>query len=309
MKLSIVTTLYKSAPYIKEFHKRASDAARQLVEEEYEIVFVNDGSPDNSLDLAIQLSVIDDHVLVVDLSRNFGHHRAMMTGLAHAKGERVFLLDSDLEEEPEWLLSFADQMGHNACDVVYGVQEIRKGGWFERLSGFCAYKLFNILCDIEFPDNLVTARLMKQSYVKALLLHQEREIVIAGLWVITGFNQQAQIVNKHATSETTYTFRKKLTAIVNVITSFSNIPLIFTFYIGLSISFFAIIYVAYLVIYRLFLSKPISGWTSVMASIWLMGGLIIFFIGVIGLYIAKIFSETKQRPNTIVRGIYGQSKT
>lgn len=309
MKLSIVTTLFKSAPYIEEFHKRASDAARQLAGEEYEIVFVNDGSPDNSHDLAVKLCEIDDHVLVVDLSRNFGHHKAMMTGLAHANGERVFLIDSDLEEEPEWLLSFVGHMERSACDVVYGVQEIRKGGWFERLSGFCAYKLFNFLCDIELPDNLVTARLMTRAYVKALLLHQEREIVIAGLWVITGFKQQSQIVIKHATSETTYTFRKKLTAIINMIISFSNFPLVFTFYMGLSISFFALIYVVYLVMYKLLLSKPISGWTSVMASIWLIGGMVIFFIGVIGLYIAKIFSETKQRPNTIVRGIYGRSKT
>jgi len=100
MKLSIVATLYQSAPYISEFYARASVAAKELVGEEFEIVLVNDGSPDNSLDLAIKLTEQDSHVVVVDLSRNFGHHKAMMTGLAHAKGDLVFLIDSDLEEEP-----------------------------------------------------------------------------------------------------------------------------------------------------------------------------------------------------------------
>lgn len=106
MKLSIVATLYQSAPHIKEFYVRVSAVAQQLVGDDYEIVLVNDGSPDDSLDIAIQLTDTDDHVVVVDLSRNFGHHKAMMTGLAYAKGEQVFLIDSDLEEEPEWLISF-----------------------------------------------------------------------------------------------------------------------------------------------------------------------------------------------------------
>jgi putative glycosyltransferase len=92
MMLSIVATLYQSAPHITEFHQRASAAAKELVGEDYEIVLVNDGSPDNSLDIAVNLVEIDGHVVVIDLSRNFGHHKAMMTGLAHAKGERIFLI-------------------------------------------------------------------------------------------------------------------------------------------------------------------------------------------------------------------------
>ena len=106
MKLSIVTTLYQSGVHISEFHKRISSVAQRLVGDDYEIILVNDGSPDNSLDLAIKLTEQDSHISVVDLSRNFGHHKAMMTGLAHAEGKRVFLIDSDLEEEPEWLLTF-----------------------------------------------------------------------------------------------------------------------------------------------------------------------------------------------------------
>lgn len=308
MKLSIVATLYQSAPYINEFHERVSTIARKLAGDDFEIVLVNDGSSDNSLDLAVQLVERDAHIIIVDLSRNFGHHKAMMTGLAHAKGERVFLIDSDLEEEPEWLLSFTEQMEREACDVVYGIQERRKGSWFERRSGLWFYSFFKALTGLALPENVVTARLMTRRYVDGLLRHQEREVFMAGLWHITGFDQRSHTIRKHSTSKTTYTFRSKMSLLVNSVTSFSNAPLVSIFYIGVSISLFALAYIVYLVTNWLFLAKPMSGWTSVMASIWLLGGMIISFIGVVGIYLSKIFSETKQRPYTIVRQIYAQQQ-
>lgn len=308
VKLSIVATLYQSAAYIIEFHQRATATAKQLVGDDYEIVLVNDGSPDDSLDLAVQLTEDDSHVVVVDLSRNFGHHKAMMTGLAHANGERIFLIDSDLEEEPECLIAFNEQMQCQRCDVVYGAQEQRKGGWFERWSGQWFYRFFKALTGLALPENIVTARLMTRRYVDALLSHGEREVFMAGLWHITGFDQRPQIVKKHSTSKTTYTLRRKLSLLVNSVTSFSNAPLVGIFYIGVSISMIAVLYIGYLTAQWLFLAKPLSGWTSVMASIWLLGGMIISFIGVVGIYLSKIFSETKQRPYTIVRQIYAKQK-
>lgn len=309
MKLSIVATLYQSAYHISEFYQRASAAAKQLVGEDYEIVLVNDGSPDDSLDLAVQLTESDSHIVVIDLSRNFGHHKAMMTGLAHAKGGRILLIDSDLEEEPECLIAFAEQMQSQRCDVVYGVQEQRRGGWFERWSGQWFYRFFKALTGLALPENIVTARLMTRRYVDALLRHEEREVFIAGLWHITGFDQLPQIVKKHSTSETTYTFRKKMSLLVNSVTSFSNAPLVGIFYIGVSISLVAVVYIGYLAIQWMFLAKLLSGWTSVMASIWLLGGMVISFIGVVGIYLSKIFSETKQRPYTIVRQIYAKQQS
>lgn len=306
MKLSIVATLYKSAPYIQEFYCRVTVAAQQLVNGDYEIVFVNDGSPDNSLDLAIELSQSDSHVVLVDLSRNFGHHKAMMTGLAHAQGEHIFLIDSDLEEEPEWLASFFEQMNKEQCDVVYGVQEQRKGNMFEQWSGQWFWRLFNALSNMNVPANITTARLMSRRYVDALLQHEEREVFMAGLWHITGFVQSPQIIKKHNTSESTYSVQKKLALLVNAVTSFSNTPLVSIFYMGVIISVFASFYIAYLVIHWAFFEKTLSGWTSVMASIWLLGGLVISSIGIIGIYLSKIFSETKKRPYTIVRKIYGR---
>jgi putative glycosyltransferase len=308
MKISIVATLYQSAPYVDEFCRRAGAAARELTGDGYEIVLVNDGSPDRSLDLAVSLSKTDEHIVVVDLSRNFGHHKAMMTGLAHARGDLVFLIDSDLEEEPEWLLNFSKQMKRDGCDVVYGVQEQRKGGIFERWSGHWFYHFFRALTGFALPENVVTTRLMSRRYVNALLSHEEREVFMAGLWHITGFDQRAQTIKKHSTSETTYTFRRKMSLLVNSVTSFSNAPLIGIFYIGVGISILAATYTAYLLMHWLFFSKPLSGWTSVMASIWLLGGLVISFIGIVGIYLSKIFSETKRRPYTIVRQIYGKQE-
>lgn len=306
MKLSIVATLYQSAAYVTEFHRRASTVARQVFGEDYEIVLVNDGSPDDSLDIAVHLTESDRHVVVVDLSRNFGHHKAMMTGLAHASGETVFLIDSDLEEEPEWLLSFAEQMANEGCDVVYGIQAQRKGGIIERWTGRWFYRLLNAFVGMALPENLVTARLMTRRYVDALLRHEEREVFIAGLWHITGFAQHPHTIKKFGTSDTTYSFGRKMSQVVNAVTSFSNLPLIGIFHIGVLIFLFAIAYISYLIINWAFFAKPLVGWTSVMASIWLIGGMVISFIGVVGIYLSRIFSETKRRPYTIVRQLYGK---
>lgn len=306
MKLSVVATLYRSAPYIEEFHGRAGAAARRLVGDDYEIIFVNDGSPDNSLEVAVGISQLDSRVIVVDLSRNFGHHKAMMTGLEHAQGDRVFLIDSDLEEEPEYLAEFAERMDATSVDVVYGVQLRRKGGWFERLSGSLFYNLFDALTGTSLPRNVVTARLMTRRYVNALLLHREREVFLAGLWSITGFDQTSVHLKKHHKSDSTYTLKKKMSILVNSVTSFSNAPLVWIFYLGAVISIISILYIIYLVVNRIFLAAPVDGWTSVIASIWLLGGMIISFIGVLGIYLSKIFSETKQRPYTIVRQVYGK---
>lgn len=305
MKLSAVATLYHSSKYIQEFYRRMSIAAKQFAGDDYEIILVNDGSPDNSRELAIELTEQDKHVLLVDLSKNFGHHKAMMTGLAQAQGELVFLIDSDLEEEPELLASFSRQMLKTKCDVVFGVQEKRKGGWFERWSGTIFYWMFNFLADIKVPRNIVTARLMSRRFVKALLLHSERELSIGGLYYITGFDQQAQVIKKHSTGSTTYTLSRKISIFINSITSFSNKPLVGIFYLGLSIFFFAAIYSAYLMIRWLFWSTPIVGWTSVMASFWILGGLVISMIGIIGIYLSKVFIETKNRPYTIIRQVFG----
>jgi len=308
MKLSIVATLYQSAPYIEEFYRRASAAAQRLTDD-YEIVLVNDGSPDDSLSRAVRITETDSRVVLIDLSRNFGHHKAMMTGLSYAQGERVFLIDSDLEEEPEWLIEFSNQMENDGCDVVYGVQEKRKGGFFERWSGAWFWRLFNVLTGMAIPENVVTARLMTRRYVDALLLHCEREVFFAGLLQITGFNQSQKIVKKHNTSHTSYNLRRKIALFIVAITSFSETPLVMIFYIGFLLFLSSLGYLFFILIRWVIYSQQILGWTSLIASIWLLGGLTILFIGVLGIYLSRIFLETKARPITIVRHIYRGKRT
>lgn len=302
--LSIVATMYASAPYVEEFVHRASATARRLGRP-YEIVLVNDGSPDDSLARAHAAADRYAEVRVIELSRNFGHHRAMMIGLSQARGDHVFLIDVDLEEAPELLEDFWERMlADPELDVVYGQLSRRKGGWFEQVSGAAFYSAVNWLGGVEVPRNIVTARLMKRRYVDALLEYREREIFIAGLWATTGFRQEAHPVVKTHKGETTYNLRRKLSILLNSITAFSNRPLRMIFFTGSAISAVSALYAAYLVYLTLFSSSPPSGWASLIVSVWLLGGLTIFFIGVIGMYLAKIFIEVKQRPYGTIRSIY-----
>jgi len=303
VNLSVVSTLYRSARHLREFHARVSRAA-QAVTPAYEIVLVNDGSPDDALDVARQLVVADPHVRVVDLARNFGHHKAMMTGLSYARGARVFLIDCDLEEDPELLATFEQRMKESGADVVFGVQARRRGGILERVSGWLFFASFNALSAHELPTNVLTVRLMTRRYVDALLRHQERETVIAGLWSITGFDQVAVTVAKHARNSTTYSLRRKVSILVNSVTSFSDAPLVMVFYLGLTISALAATAAGYLLVRRLFFGVLLAGWPSLIVSVWLLGGLTLFCLGILGIYLSKIFIETKQRPYTIVRDVY-----
>ena len=145
---------------------------------------------------------------------------------------------------------------------------------------------------------------MTRRYVEALLAHREREINIGGLWIVTGFKQVQQQIVKRAGSPTTYSLSRKIGHLVNAVTSFSSLPLVFTFYAGLCISVSALAYIVLLVFRYLFIATPPSGYTSIIASVWLFSGLIIFFLGIQGVYLAKVFSEVKQRPYTIVRHIH-----
>jgi putative glycosyltransferase len=271
------------------------------------VIFVNDGSPDNSLDIALSFCEKDSRVRVVDLSRNFGHHKAMMTGLMYAKGELIFLIDVDLEEPPESLTIFYEKFQNSDVDVVYGVQGKRKGPWFNQVSGSLFYILFNFLSYYPIPHNPLTARLMSKRYVEQLLKHREHLFNIEGLWEITGFKQLSVIVNKSPYKGTsTYSFSRKLAYVINAITAFSNKPLIYIAYLGLLMIIPSSLYIIYLIIGYLFFGLGITGWTSLIISIWFLGGLIIFILGIIAIYISVIFVEIKNRPYTIVRQVYEQ---
>ena len=288
---------------MEEFYVRLC-AAAESVATNFEIILVDDGSPDNSLQEALSLCRNDKRIKVIELSRNFGHHKAIMTGLVHSCGDLVFLVDSDLEEEPELLEAFYLKLKETNAEVVFGVQEKRKGGLLERVGGALFYKIFNALSTHSIPRNLVTARLMTRKYVSALVEHREREMMMAGLWTLTGFQQLPLPVRKLQRPGSTYTLRRRVGQMVNAITAFSSKPLEMIFYLGCTILFLSTIAALVIIISKLLFGTLLLGWPSLIVSIWLLGGLTIFCLGVIGIYLSKIFIEVKQRPYTIVKDVY-----
>jgi len=303
MKLSIVTSLYRSAPYLGEFYERSRAAAAGMADS-FEIVLVNDGSPDDSLQAALKLHHADPRVRIIDLARNFGQHKALLTGLEHARGDLVFCLDSDLEEDPDWLNIFHARMRETGADVVYGVQSRRKGGVFERISGSVYYACFRLLSSYPVPANQTAARLMTRRYVESLVAHRDQEVFLAGLWAITGFDQVPVTVEKRDKGSSSYDVGKKLAILLNSVTSFSNLPLVYIFYLGMAVTAVSVSAALATLVAKLFFLDFELGWPSLIISIWLLSGLTLCCLGVIGMYLSKIFTETKDRPYTIIREVY-----
>lgn len=280
------------------------------LDQDFEIVFVNDGSPDKSASIVQELIANDSRVRMVDLSRNFGHHPAILAGLEEAQGSDIFLIDSDLEEDPcviEELWSLYVNCSMDA-DVVYGIQKSRKGDWFERISGEVYYWFFSFLSDITYPKNTLTSRIMSRRYVDAVISYPEREVDVWCLFSLVGFKQVPVELEKKSSSKTTYTFKRKLEIALNTITSVSSKPLYLIFLLGFSITCFSLSYICYVVLKKVLFADVVEGWTSLISSIWLIGGLIIFSIGVIGIYLSKIFNEIKKRPRSIVKDYYGKKQ-
>lgn len=303
MKLSIVATLYRSAPGLREFHERCMRVAETLTER-IEMVLVDDGSPDDSLEIALDLQRQDPRIIVLELARNFGHHKAMMTGLAHATGDLVFLIDSDLEEPPELLADFHARLHEGGWDVVFGVQGERRGGLLQRVSGHLYYSLVDRLSDRSIPRNLVTARLMRGDYVKALVAHRDRSFQISHLWSLTGFRQSAVEIRKLALSPTTYTLGRRFRIVIEQITTTSTRLLYLVFYGGLAISALALGMLLVSMLRYLIQGVGVDGWTSIFLSVWFFGGLIVFALGILGIYLAAILEEVKDRPYTHLRRVH-----
>ena len=300
-KLSVVTTIYNSAATIAEFHKRTTAVVKKVATD-YEIIFVIDGTPDQSLDILEELAENDPKVKVIDLSRNFGHHIALMTGMSYAKGSHIFMLDVDLEEEPEWVNSYISMMNsEKQIDVVFGIQKTRKGNFLEKISGYVFWRCFNWLANTKVPENIVTCRLMTSKYVKNLIRFEEREIFIAGLCVLNGFKSKFVEVDKKSTSPTTYSFAKKMALLVNGVTSLSSRPLYFIFYIGMVITILSLGFATNILYRRLTNQIVVDGWTSLSMMILFIGGINLFCNGIMGIYLTKIFIETKRRPYNIIR--------
>ena len=303
--ISIVATMYRSRPFLERFLAECLQALAELQCTDFEIVLVNDGSPDDSLAYAIDRRKDIPSLVVVDLSRNFGHHYAMQAGLRHALGDVVFLIDCDLEVSPLTLPEFKRKLDSSGSDMVYGFQEARKGGFFEKASGGFFYKAFNWLSDIKIPENIATERIMTRRYVTALLQLGDRNLFLGGMMSWTGFQQLGlPLQKKQRDGKSTYTLLRRINLMVNAVSSFSAQPLVWVFNIGLSITTLSFLFVCYLLLRKIIFDDALLGFTSMVAMITLSLGIMTTGLGIIGIYLGKVFTQVQNRPTYIVKDVY-----
>jgi putative glycosyltransferase len=215
----------------------------------------------------------------------------------------VYLIDSDLEEPPELLGQFYNELQSNDYDVVYAFQRARTGGPMKRVGGGVAWYLVRTLYSVDAPRNHCTLRLMRREYVDALLRHREQPPVLGALFVITGFRQHGIPIDKGHRAKSSYTLGMRISVFLEGLTSFSTVPLRLISFFGLGIAFLAAVFGVFIVLQKLIYDSSV-GWASVMASVWFLGGAIIFCTGVLGIYVNHVFIEVKNRPYTIVRRVH-----
>lgn len=302
IKLSIVSTLYNSKDTFADFVSSYSAMADKLTKGAYEIILVNDGSPDNSIELAPDLVKAYPKLKILDLSRNFGQHKALLTGLEVAKGKQIYICDSDMEEPAEWLERFWKMMNGKGeeFDVVGGIQERRSRNFLDNAFGGISWKIFSALSSTKLLPNLVTARLMSRRYVDAILSYPERHVFLATLCSDVGFSQTYLGVEKIHHSVTTYSFSRKLRMFFDGITAFSTAPLYISIICSLVLGLASLILLA-ITLFQYFATETLPGWASQMALSSFVFSALFFVLSVQGLYIGRIFMETKGRPRTIVK--------
>ncbi len=305
LRWSIVSTMYRSRPYLEQFLAECLAVTRDMGCTDFEIVLVNDGSPDDSLAYARSRMAEIPQLVVVDLSRNFGHHYAMQAGLRVARGAKVFLIDCDLEVAPSVMADMSAKLDSTGADMVYGYQEARKGGWFEQLSGGVFWRGFNWLSETKVPVNLVTERVMTRRFVDALLSLGDFNLFLGGMMSWTGFVQIGMSVGKkQREGQSTYTLLKRVQLMVNAVSSFSSRPLVWLFNVGIAITALSFSYAMYLVVRKLLFGDALLGFTSMMALLALTLGILTTGLGIVGVYLGKVFNQVQNRPTYIIRDIH-----
>ena len=299
MKLSVVTTLFFSAGTIREFDARIRKVAIPLCTE-LEVIYVNDGSPDEVGDIVLKEIVpIYKGTTYIELARNFGHHKALMRGISAASGDLIFLIDSDLEEEPELLSLFLFTLASSNVELVEGVTAVRKGSFVKRVLGKYAWKIIAALSKGLVVPNLITARLFTRKFQQLLMLNMDREIFIAGLFSHVGLNRIRIQVEKASLTQSTYSFKARLKLALMGITNYSDIPLKMILWLGFSV--FLLTCVGMVCVLTIYLLGGISipGWTSLFLATACLNSITLISLGAIGLYVMRIFAEVKDRPLTM----------
>ena len=269
---------------------------------DFEIIIVDDGSTDTTLTFVKDLSLKHDNVFYISFSRNFGHQNALRAGLNFSKGEAIISMDGDLQHPPELLPKMIEKWEQGFEVVTTTRRNAVENSKFKRLSSFWYYRLINKIGDVELQQGAADFRLLDRKVVTSLKMFEEKSIFYRGLVAWVGFKQcqLAYSPRPRKYGRTKYSTRKMVRLAIDGITSFSIIPLRLATILGLSMSFFSFTYVIYALCIKLFTENAVSGWLSLLAGIYFLGGLQLVFLGIHGEYIGKIFMEVKRRPNYIV---------
>ena len=302
-KIDIVVPCYNESENIRPLYEAIKEVfAKELPDYDFNLLLVNDGSHDSSLLVLQQLAKEDNRVKYLSFSRNFGHQLAVKAGLDHAFAPAVISMDADLQHPPA-LIPTLIRKWEEGAQVVATLrtypEEISKK---KRKSSQQFYKLLNLLSDIEIKEGSADFRLLDQAVVEVIRHMRENEPFLRGMVPWVGFTQVYVPYTAQAryAGETKYTIKKMFQLALSGVTSFSVKPLYFAVFLGFFFSLFSVLYIPY-VIYSFLNGSEISGWASLIMTIVFFGGLQLIILGIIGVYIGKIFTQTKERPAYIIQ--------
>ena len=301
--ISVVVPCLDESDSINDFYSEVSKALKN-VGHEWEIIFVNDGSTDDTLSKIKGLADADDNVKYISFSRNFGKESALYAGLVSSKGDYVCVMDADLQDPPQLLPEMLDALLNSDYDIVATRRITRKGEPVIRsFSARLFYKFINKFSKLEFVDGARDYRMMTRQVADAVLKLNESNRFSKGLFTWVGFNTKwIEYENvQRAHGETSWSFWALFKYSIEGIVAFTTIPLSISTYFGLIFSVFAFILIIFLVIRNLLFSDPVQGWTSTFCMILLIGGIQLFSIGILGKYLEKTYIEIKNRPIYIVK--------
>ncbi len=295
--LTVIVPAYNEEEVIGEFHARLSSVL-ETIPMDAEILYVNDGSHDGTMELLNELHRSDDRVAVIDLSRNFGKEVAMSAGLQHAQGDAVVIIDADLQDPPELISKFIAEW-EKGYDVVYAKRAQRRGETLvKKGTAHLFYRVMQKLSDFPIPEDTGDYRLMSRRAVDALCKLSERHRFMKGLFAWIGYKQKAVLYDRDEryAGETKWNYFKLWNFAIEGITSFTIAPLKFASYFGGAIAFLAFCYGSYMIIRTLLYGSAVPGYPSMIVVVLFLGGLQLAAIGLLGEYVGRIFTETKQRP-------------
>lgn len=300
MQLSIVIPVFNEEKNINELYKRLSPVIKKITTS-YELIFIDDGSQDQSLQRIKALRRADRKIKILHFSRNFGHMPAINAGLAHAKGQKVVLMDADLQDPPKVILDMYKK-SKQGFDVVYGVKKKRKEHIFRRIGFSLFYRLLNGISTYKMPLDAGTFSILDKKVVKILISLPEKNKYFSGLRSWTGFSQTGVEYERAARfSGKEASLRRLLHLAMDGIFSFSYIPLRLASIFGFLCASVALLAIVIVLFLRIFLGYGLIGWASTMTTILLVSGVQLITLGIIGEYLGRIYDEVKNRPEYIIQ--------